>query len=342
MAHPWTHSGLPLIAAPMAGGATTPALVSAVSAAGGFGFLAAGYRTAAAVAADAAVLRAAGQAFGVNVFVPTPGTIHEDAFRPYARELAADGARYGLDLANAPLLADDDDHWQEKIDWLLSEPVPIVSFTFGLPPAPVITALRRAGSAVYLTVTDADEAGAAVAAGADGLALQGFDAGGHSGILDPRRPLRSVPLPELVARVSAVVDVPVVAAGGVHDPRQVAELLGCGATAVVVGTALLRCAESGASAVHQAALVDPQRRETVITHAFTGRPARGLRNGFIDRHEATAPFGYPAIHHLTRGMRAAAAAAGEPDQVHLWAGTGYRRARAAPAAEIVADLTRDL
>ncbi|MEW2382167.1 nitronate monooxygenase [Micromonospora sp. NPDC047707] len=83
------------------------------------------------------------------------------------------------------------------------------------------------------------------------------------------------------------------------------------------------------------ALADPARTTTVITRAFTGRPARGLRNGFIERYEATAPLGYPAVHHLTRGMRAAAAAAGDPDRLHLWAGTGDRSASTGPAGAVV-------
>ena len=106
----------------------------------------------------------------------------------------------------------------------------------------------------------------------------------------------------------------------------------------MVGTVLLRPDESGASATHQAALADPSRTETVITRAFTGRPARGLRNRFIDTYESHAPLGYPAIHHLTSPLRKAAAAAGEPDLVHLWAGTGYRHARKEPTAAILSRL----
>jgi len=80
----------------------------------------------------------------------------------------------------------------------------------------------------------------------------------------------------------------------------------------------------------------------VLTRAFTGRPARGLRNAFIDAHETEAPLGYPAIHHLTSPLRKAAAAAGKPDYVHLWAGTGYRHATAEPVADILRRLASDL
>ncbi len=119
-------------------------------------------------------------------------------------------------------------------------------------------------------------------------------------------------------------------AGGVDGPSRVRQLLAAGAEAVAVGTLLLRTDESGASATHRAALADPRFTRTVITHAFTGRPARGLHNGFIERHEKRAPYGYPALHHLTRGLRAAAAAEGDADRVHLWAGTGFRSAPTGP------------
>lgn len=115
-----------------------------------------------------------------------------------------------------------------------------------------------------------------------------------------------------------------------------------GAEAVAIGTLLLRTHESGASQTHKDALADPAFTETVITHAFTGRPARGLRNEFIDRHEPTAPFGYPALHHLTRPLRQAAAKAGDAERLHLWAGTGFRAATVAAAGYVVRGLGRGL
>ena len=95
--------------------------------------------------------------------------------------------------------------------------------------------------------------------------------------------------------------------------------------------------ESGASAAHRAGLSD-HARETAVMRAWTGRPARGLRNAFSDAYDASAPNGYPALHHLTRPLRRAAAAAADAERVNLWAGTGFRAARAAPAAEILAGL----
>lgn len=341
---PWRAlfgSATPLVGAPMAGGATTPALVRAVTAAGGFGFLAAGYRTAEAVAADLADLRATGTPCGVNLFVPGPREIDEATFRAYAHRIAAEAEPYGLDLtAAAPV--HDDDHWADKIDLLLAEPVPVVSFTFGLPDRAAVAALRRAGTRVLVTVTSADEARAARDLGVDGLVAQGTEAGGHSGTHTPRRPAPPVSTGPLVRAAAAATGLPVLATGGVAGPDDVRDLLAAGAAAVAVGTLLLRTDESGASRTHRDALADPARTGTVLTRAFTGRPARGLRNAFIDRYEPHAPLGYPELHHLTRGMRAAAAAAGHPERVHLWAGTGYRHATTGPAAAVVERLTAAL
>jgi nitronate monooxygenase len=331
---------LPLVAAPMAGGPSTPAMVSAVTRAGGLGMLAAGYKTVAAVEAEIKAVRSEGIPFGINVFVPNPVPVDPESYRNYAATIRREADRFGVTLPPEPI--QDNDSFDEKIALLLDDPVPMVSFTFGIPPPDVIAGLQRANSIVVQTVTTPDEAAQARDAGIDMLAVQAAAAGGHSGTLSPHEPLTPVPLVELVERIAATVPLPVLAAGGLATPGAVTEVIRAGATAAVVGTVLLRSIESGASATHQAALSDPARTETVLTRAFTGRPARGLRNAFIDAHEAQAPLGYPAIHHLTSPLRKAAAAAGEPDYVHLWAGTGYRHATVEPAADILRRLAVDL
>ena len=331
---------IPLIAAPMAGGPTTPAMVSAATRAGALGMLAAGYKTAEAVEGEIKSVRAEGIPFGINVFVPNPLPVDPDSYRTYAEIIQREADQFGLELPPEPI--EDTDRFDEKITLLLDDPVPMVSFTFGIPPRRVIAALQQADSVVIQTVTTPDEAAQARDAGVDMLAVQAAAAGGHSGTLSPREPLQPVPIVDLVKEIAATVPLPVLAAGGLATPGAVAEVIRAGAAAAVVGTVLLRADESGASATHQAALTDPARTETVLTHAFTGRPARGLRNTFIDTHEAQAPFGYPAVHYLTSPLRKAAAAAGKPDYVHLWAGTGYRHATAEPTSEILRRLASDL
>jgi len=335
------ESLLPLAAAPMAGGASTVRLGAAVAAAGAFPFLAGGYKTPQALAGEIAELRTYRVPFGVNLFAPSPIPIGEAPFRHYAEQLQPEADGYGLDLSQAPLV-EDDDWWQDKLDLLLADPVPVVSVTFGLPPRADLAALRRAGSRVLITVTTPEEARAAADLEPDGLVVQGGDAGGHSGAFDPRRPITAMPALELTRAAVALTGLPVVAAGGVDGSPAAAALMRARAACVAVGTLLLRTAESGASATHQNALADPAFTSTVLTRAFTGRPARGLRNRFVERHEATAPLGYPAIHHLTRGLRQAAAAAGDPHRLHLWAGSGYRSAVTGPAGSVIDGLASAL
>ncbi|MEV4510457.1 nitronate monooxygenase [Dactylosporangium sp. NPDC049525] len=341
----------PVLAAPMAGGAGTPALLAAC----GGGFLAAGYLAPDDLAARVAEVRAGGGWFGVNLFAPSPTPADAGALHRYLEELRPEFAVYGLSPALPP--APDDDHWAAKLDLLLADPVPAVSFTFGVPPAATVAALRRAGTLVLQTVTNPAEALAAAEAGVDALVVQASAAGGHSATLTPSQPLGAASLPELVAAVLAVTPLPVVAAGGLASCADVAAALHAGAAATMVGTALLRTDEAGTSAPHRAALTAALSaalsaaasgggpaggHDTVVTRAFTGRPARALRNGFIDRHDATAPLGYPQIHHLTGPLRRAAAAAGDTDRVHLWAGTGHRHAATGPAAAVIATLTAAL
>jgi NAD(P)H-dependent flavin oxidoreductase YrpB (nitropropane dioxygenase family) len=295
------------------------------------GFVAAGYKSAALLAEQMRAVQEQDALFGVNVFAPNPVPVTVDAYSRYARAVQAEADRYGLSRSDSVPKEDDDD-WAAKIDLLVGSPVPWVSFTFGIPDATVVQALRRAGTTVLQSVTTVEEARLAARAGVDALVVQAPAAGGHSATLSPDRPLVPVLLLDLVAHVRGEVSLPLIAAGGIGTPADVAAALHAGAEATMVGTLLLRTDESGASAPHQRALADPAFDTTVLTRAFTGRPARGLRTRFTERYESSAPTGYPAVHHLTAPLRKAAAAAGDPELMHLWAGTAYRRAVHEPAA----------
>lgn len=327
---------LPVVAAPMAGGPGTTDFVIAAGRAGGLGFVAGGYQSPEAFAASVRTVAAAGVPFGVNLFAPNPVPVEPAAYRSYAALLAPESARFGVALPPDPV--DDDDAWRAKVDVLRERPVRLVSFTFGLPPAADVTLLRATGAVLAQTVTSVPEARAAADAGLDMVVVQAAAGGGHSGTFTPDSLAPPVPLPALIAQIRSVVPLPVVAAGGVGAAADVAAALGAGADLVAVGTALLRATEAGTSATHRAALADPARTATVVTRAFTGRPARGLRNAFTDRYSALAPAGYPALHHLTRPIRRAAAAAGDPERLHLWAGTGFRHATDEPVATILTRL----
>lgn len=328
------HPDVPIVAAPMAGGVSTPELVAAVTRAGGFGFLAGGLQPAAGLADEVRRTRdLLGTApFGVNLMVPgKEPPVDLTAFR---RALQPVAERFGVQVPE-PVWGVDDDY-PAKVEVLVRDPVAVVSFTFGIPDAGVVQRLHAAGSSLLVTVTNQAEAIAAWAAGADGLVVQGPGAGGHRGTHRPGLVPDRTPLPRLVAAVSEVVALPLFAAGGVSTAAQVEEVLAAGATACQVGTLFLRCPEAGTSAVHRQAL--DWERETVVTRCFSGRWARSLRNVFVDEMDGVGPVAYPQVQQLTAPVRAAAAKQGDAEFVQLWAGTGYREAREVPAAEVVAGL----
>ena len=315
-----------IVVAPMAGGPTTTDLVVAAARTGALGWLAAGYKTPEAMAAEITAVRAAtAEPFGVNVFVP-------GAPYPDRRALVGYLDSLGPGLGDASW---DDDGFDGKVAALLADPPAIISFTFGCPPPGVIGALQDAGSAVVITVTSPAEAALAERAGADALCVQGYEAGAHRGtFVNDDAPGRDHGLLALIGEVAAVTALPQIAAGGIMGPRQVRAVLAAGAAAAQCGTAFLRSPESGAHPLHKAALADPRYTATTVTRAFSGRPARGLVNEFIVEH-ADAPPAYPELNNATRPLRAAAAARGDTGRMSLWAGQGYRLAAELPAAEII-------
>lgn len=323
-----------IVQAPMAGGGSTPELVAAVAGAGGLGFLAAGYKTASAMRDDIERTRAlTSRPFGMNVFMPATEEVDDVAVAAYRERLAPEAARLGVE-AGVPAARDDD--YDAKIKALLDDPPAFVGFTFGCPEAEVIRAFQDRGAVVIVTVTTAAEARRASAA--DALCVQGSEAGGHRGSFTNTTE-GALPLRDLIAQVRGVTTRPLIAAGGLGTRADVADFLARGAAAAQLGTAFVRCPESGASAVHKAALTDPRFTSTAVTRAFSGRPARGLVNRFLTEYDRDAPAAYPDVHFLTSPLRKAAAARGDADAVNLWAGEGFRQATDAPAAEVVAALT---
>lgn len=326
----------PVIVAPMAGGPSSPELAAAGSSAGGLGFLAGGYLTADAFADRIAAARGLTTGpLGANLFVPQPSAARPQAIHRYAQSLGDESRRYDVRLGDARF---DDDAWAAKLEVVMDLKPEVVSFTFGLPEAAECARLKSAGITTIATVTTLVEAELAVACGVDAIVAQGPDAGGHRGTFDPVATPPTQPLTQLLRATTVALDVPVIAAGGLMTAADVADVFATGAVAAQLGTAFLLADEAGSSPVHRAALGDPQFTETVVTKCFSGRYARGLRNGFVDRHDADAPFGYPEIHYLTSPVRAAAVRAGDPHGVNVWAGTGFAKARTGSVADIIGSL----
>jgi nitronate monooxygenase len=323
---------IPIVLAPLAGGPSTPELAAAVSNAGGLGFLAAGYLSAAELADRRRRLEElTDRPFGVNLFVPGPaGDLPR--VRQFAAEIESDVSRAGARLGEP---RHDDDDWDAKVGYLMDAPADVVSFTFGIPGEDVIAGLRATGTEVWMTVTSLDEARRAAAAGADLLAVQGYEAGGHRGGTSDA-PEEAAGLIALLQLITARLDTPVVAAGGIATGKAIAAVLCLGARAAALGTAFLDCPEAATASVHRSALHDDA--PTRLTRAFSGRTARGIDNGFLRAHSQSAPAAYPEVHHLTSPMRKAARQAGLADYVNLWAGQAYPLTSAAPAADLVRDL----
>ncbi|HTY29193.1 MAG TPA: nitronate monooxygenase, partial [Mycobacterium sp.] len=234
---------VPIVGAPMAGGPGTPALAAAVSNAGGLGFLAAGYLSAENFAQTITAARAAGTgALGVNLFVPQPSVASAAALERYREQLAPLAERYGAEPGRTH---PDDDAWEAKIDVVAETAPEVASFTFGCPAPETLARLRNRGVLTAVTVTTVDEAGVAVAAGADALVVQGPEAGGHRGTFDPGRRPGEESLDSLLAAICSAHDVPVIAAGGLSAAGDVRRVLALGALAAQAGTALLLADEAG-------------------------------------------------------------------------------------------------
>ena len=313
----------PIVLAPLAGGPSTPELAAAVADAGGLGFLGAGYLSAEALADRVRSTRAltGRDAIAVNLFVITGEPSDPAVYADYVAALGPD--------AGEPRF--DDDEFDAKVDALVADPVPVVSFTFGVPPTEAITRLRRAGSEIWMTVTSTEEAMHAEVATADVLVLQGAEAGGHRGTFTDDDTLPT-PIVELVESVRAISDLPIVAAGGIATSEHVQRVLDAGAKAAAAGTAFMLAPEAGTWAGHREAIA--KGTPTALTRAFTGRLARGIRNRFMLEHP-DAPSAYPEIHHATAPIRAAGRKRGDADVVNLWAGVRHARTVERPASETV-------
>jgi nitronate monooxygenase len=258
----------------------------------------------------------------------------------YAELLEPLAEHYGVEVGRPRL--GDDDCWAEKLEVVADMRPSVVSFTFGTPQPDVLEMLRQLRILTLVTVTSTYEAGIAIGHGADGLVVQGPDAGGHRGTFAPDMLPGTESLGALLRAIDeAHADVSLVAAGGLGTAADVAAVLRQGAVAAQVGTALLLCDEAGTNDTYRAALQNPEFANTIVTAAFSGRYARSLENDFTRALDDVAPLGYPEVNHMTSPIRAAAAASGDPHGTNLWAGTAYHVAKPGPAADVIAALAGD-
>jgi nitronate monooxygenase len=329
----------PVIQGPMGGGPSTPELVAAVSNAGGLGSLGAAYLTPDQISDAIRRIRTlTSRPFNVNLFAGGWNDNPRFDAAPILNLLAEIHEKLGIPPPAAPKPAPDS--FPAQLEVVLDARPPIFSFTFGIPDRDAIARLKSRGILMVGTATTVAEAQALEEAGVEAIVAQGAEAGAHRGTFLDSFESSMIPTLDLVRATVAAVGLPVIATGGLMDARDIVAALQAGASAAQLGTAFLPCPESGASEVYKRAILAAKQDTTVVTRAFSGRPARGLKNGFIasleGRQNMILP--YPLQNALTRPMRIAAGQQGIADYLSLWAGQGVARACAIPAGDLVASL----
>jgi nitronate monooxygenase len=334
----------PIIQAPMLG-VTTPEMVAAISENGGLGSLPVGGlspdRTRELIRKTKSLTH---KPFAVNLFTNgVPEYSHADAeamqdfLEQFCRENQLVFERQSLDALRFY-------SYKEQIDILIAEEIPVVSFTFGIPDAESMTALKQRGIMLVGTATSVQEAMLVQQAGADAVAAQGIEAGGHRGSFIDDEPLPMVGTFVLVPEIVAHVNIPVIAAGGIKDGRTIRAALQLGAKAVQIGTAFIASHESLAIPSYKTALSKAQVTDSALTKAFSGRWARGISNQFMEAIESsglTIP-PYPIQNTITAGLRAKAQQADRKEFTNMWAGQASAGVEARPSADIFLQLVAQL
>lgn len=326
---------IPVLMAPMAG-SCPPELAAAVANAGGLGACGALVLSPEQIGDWARAVRGASNgAFQVNLWIPDPPPARDPEHEAKVREFLG---RFGPEVppeAGDVKLIDFD----AQCAAILEAAPPIVSSIMGLYPPDFVREAKTRGISWFANATTVAEAREAEAAGADVIVAQGAEAGGHRGAFDPALADRA--LVGLFALLPAIVDavkVPVVATGGIADGRTAAAAFALGASAVQVGTALLRTPEARTHSAWADALEGVQPEDTIVTRAFSGRPGRALANAYARAAaapDAPAPAPYPVQRGLAAAMRVDAAKANDAARLQSWAGQAARLARPEPAGQIV-------
>ena len=331
------HFGLrvPILLAPMSG-ASAPSLSIAVAQAGGLGACGALLmRPDEIVAWAKGVRRGTGGPFQINLWIPDPPPHRDSEHETRVREFLG---KWGPAVPPEAGGAKPPD-FAAQCEALLAVSPPMVSSVMGLYPPEFVTRLKQRGIAWCANVTTVTEARAAEKAGADIIAVQGMEAGGHRGCFDATKAEQE--LVGLFALLPAVVDavkVPVVATGGIADGRGVAAALALGASAIQMGTAFLVCPEAQISPAWAKELAAAAPEDTVVTRAFSGRAGRGLATEYVRAamsEEAPRPAPYPVQRGLTAAMRAEAQRSGNVQRMQAWAGQSAGLAKAEPAGDVV-------
>jgi len=333
---------LPLIQAPMAG-VQLHGLAAAVSNAGALGSLPCAMLDAAGLRRELQALsEKTRQPYNLNFFCHTPPSVDSardaawrEALRPYYAELGIDPATIGSGPARQPFSA-------EMADLLDEFRPAVVSFHFGLPSAELLARVKACGAKVLSSATTVAEALWLQANGADAIIAQGLEAGGHRGMFLSEELSSQLGTFALLPQIVQVVQVPVIAAGGIADAAGVRAAMALGAAGVQIGTAYLCCDEASTSAIHRAALYSPAAQHTALTNLFSGRPARGIVNRLMRELGPLSPHApaFPLATAAVAPLRSQAESQGSGDFSPLWAGQNVSGCKAIGAAALTRELAQ--
>ena len=329
---------VPILMAPMAG-ACPSSLAIAVASAGGMGGMGALLNGPEGIASWVSEFRASSNgSFQLNVWIPDPPPVRDAVRETRVRDFMQ---RWGPEVppeAGAVAMPDFDDQLQA---FLQAHPT-VVSSIMGLFPPDFVAEAKARGIAWFACATTLAEALAAERAGADAIVAQGSEAGGHRGAFDADAADRQgIGLFALLPRLADRLSVPIIATGGIGDARGIAAALTLGASAVQIGTALLRTPEAKTHRAWADALIDLEPESTMPTRWMSGRLGRAVATSFVQATaapDAPPPAPYPVQRGLTQAMKEAGARANDPQRMQLWAGQAAALASAEPAGEFVQHL----
>jgi nitronate monooxygenase len=332
----------PIIQAPMLG-ITTPEMVAAVSNLQGLGSLPIGglspEKTLELIKQTKALTSCP---FAVNLFSHDIPIADEQTFErmqdlvekicvrnqmPYKRQMLKDFRFYS---------------YKEQIDHILNEHLPIVSFTFGMLDTSTIKKFKKSGTILIGTATCLKEAQLLCNAGIDVITAQGIEAGGHRGTFLQDQPLPMIPLISLVSEISAHCDIPLIAAGSINSGKTIKTAFTTGALGVQIGTAFMASNESAAIPALKNYLKETSEEDSILTKAFSGRWARGLRNKFINEIEASGLVipDYPIQNSVTTPIRTIAQKNNNKEFTNLWAGLAAHKTEMKPTATLFMELIK--